>query len=311
MSSKNNFVDFEYRESKWSALRSIFYSYIFKKITSRSQNLFLRAGDIISVYPQVKGMHEPELASLLDSISKIGFSDFLIDVGANLGLTSCQSGSLFSVVHMFEPNPLCCHILEVNSAMALQRGKFVIHKYGLGDENQISNLKVPKRNWGGAFVKDLKNSYDDSILAKKDGYGSIDEKNYFEVEIELRRSADELKSIFDSLELKQLKKGVIKIDVEGYEPIVLKGISESLPKGMSVYIIFESWDPKFTMQEIVDLFPGRGAVGILEKNVPKEQGWQKILEIIFMVFGFKPSATLKKIDNFNKGYVGDIVIKVE
>ena len=105
----------DYTESRWSLIKIILYSYLFKKITSKTLNLFLRAGDIISVHPQINGSHEPKLNSLIAAIAKEGFCDFIIDVGANIGLTSCQNGHLFKKIHMFEPNPLCYKILEVNS----------------------------------------------------------------------------------------------------------------------------------------------------------------------------------------------------
>ncbi len=99
----------------------------------------------------MKGVHEPELIALLGYLSGHGFSDFLIDIGANIGLVSCQCGEYFKEVHMFEPNPLCCHILEVNSTMALSNLKSKIYPYGLGDENKSSVLTVPRHNWGGCI----------------------------------------------------------------------------------------------------------------------------------------------------------------
>lgn len=311
MKNKSSFINFEYRESRWNDLRLLIYSYLFKRLTTKSQNLFFRAGDIISIHPQINGTHEKELVFLLDTLSKQGFCDYLIDIGANIGLTSCQSGALFSEVHMFEPNPLCCHILKANIGIALQGVNSYIYEYGLGDENKKSVLTIPKRNWGGAFIKDDGNTYDDSTLARKDGYESINSKNYFEVEIELKKSKDELRSLFGNLESKGFNNGIIKIDVEGYEFVVIKSISECLPESMSAYIIFESWDPEINLKKIVDLFGGRGEVAILEKKLPQNKGWLKFIEVLFLLFDSKPSAKLKKLDNDDKKFIGDVIIKVQ
>ena len=67
----------------------------FESLTKNSLNLFLRIGDSISISPQIKGSWEPVLASFLKFAASNGYSDFLIDIGANVGLTSCQSGRLF------------------------------------------------------------------------------------------------------------------------------------------------------------------------------------------------------------------------
>jgi FkbM family methyltransferase len=222
-------------------------------IASENCNLFLRSGDVISANAQVNGFHEPELAGLIETYTKQGYADFLIDIGANIGLTSCQSGNLFKQVHMFEPNPLCLKILEVNATIALTTD-FKVHPYGLGDKQRHCVLTVPRANWGGAFIDDESNAYDQSLLLSKDGFSAIDAANYFKVDVEIRMAALALQEVFADLRRLNLTRGVIKIDVEGYESVVLKGIAESLPTDFAAVVIFENWDPKARLADMVAPF---------------------------------------------------------
>ena len=149
----------------------------FKKITYQSLNIFLRGGDIISVDPQIFGVHEEVLTKYINYVAENGSRDFLIDIGANIGLSSCQNGNKFKKVYCFEPNPLCVNILKTNLAISLNEGAFKIFDFALGNEDGLFDLYIPKHNWGGAFVRNS-NDYSDEVLGRKDGFESISEKNY-------------------------------------------------------------------------------------------------------------------------------------
>ncbi len=90
---------------------------------------------------------------------------------------------------MFEPNPYCCKILEVNAFIALFSTGYHIHNFGLGDEDKKCALWVPRHNWGGAFINDKTNSYDETILARKDEFQSLTTSNYLSVDIEIRQAS--------------------------------------------------------------------------------------------------------------------------
>lgn len=280
----------------------------FQKLTKQSTNLFLRGKDIISVVPQINGIHEPELTTLINKFSEAGYGDFLIDIGANIGLTSCQNGNNFKEVHMFEPNPLCCHILAVNTKIALTKSNCEIYPFGLGSEDKSVKLTVPKHNWGGAFVNDRSNSYDENILAGKDGFQHIDPKNYFTIDIKIKNTTIELKALFEKLSEKNLKRGVIKIDVEGYEPEILRGIAHALPKSCSAYIVFESWDKDFPIDEVKAEFGRDIEVGKITQNLPWKKEWPKLLKALSLLFSKRISS---KISPVVKGEgSGDIVFLV-
>ena len=46
-----------------------------------------------------------------------------------------------------------------------------------------AQLRVPRGNLGGAFIQDAANSYSAATLAKKDGFGELDARNYENIEI--------------------------------------------------------------------------------------------------------------------------------
>jgi FkbM family methyltransferase len=281
----------------------------FESLTKNSLNLFLRIGDSISISPQIKGSWEPVLASFLKFAASKGYSDFLIDIGANVGLTSCQSGRFFKEVHMFEPNPHCFKILEVNSFFALEKIKYHLYKFGLGDRNKKAKLMVPKKNWGGAFIHDQANSYSDKILAKKDGFHQISKKNYYNTEIIIKKSSDELKKIFKGLVKKTGNAGVIKIDVEGYENVVLKGIAESMNQNLKIIIIFENHDPNFSIKKCESLFKGKAKLFKLETNYPSWEKFSRGFKYLSRLFNKEAIHYLKVADHIHAKE--DLVLVVE
>ena len=281
----------------------------FKRITKKSLNLFLRSKDIISIGPLIDGAWEPDLALLINKFSEQGHSDFLIDIGANIGLTSCQSGNRFTEVFMYEPNPLCCHILAVNTAIALTEPIFKIHQFGLGVGSKIVKLTVPKNNWGGAFINDSSNSYGEKLLADKDGFESIDPKNYLEIEIVLKDTEVELKKLFEELSEKNLKLGVIKIDVEGYELEILKGIALALPRSFGVYIVFESWDKDFPIDKVLADFNREIQLGKIVTIAPWKKNLPKLFKAISLLM---PRKFIKRVSPIEKGELdGDIVLYIK
>lgn len=115
----------------------------------------------------------------------------------------------------------------------------------------------------------------------KDGFFEHNIQNYLSFDINIRNTEKVLASVFADLVAKGLTKGVIKIDIEGYEPIVIKGIAQSWPNEMECYIIFESFNEVLDINEIVNQFNGRAkAYKILEEK-PWKQNWPKIRKLFF------------------------------
>ncbi len=285
-------------------------NFIFRKITKNSLQLFLRGKDIISVSPQTYGVHEPGLTTLISSIAKNGASDFLIDIGANIGLTSCQNGNDFKYVFCFEPNPLCCQILRVNTEISLDMSKVQIHEFGLGETDETLKLMIPKRNWGGAFVVSSSNSYSDDILASKDGFHGIQSENYITKEVKIKSTERVLREVFTSIGTGTDKCGMIKIDVEGMEPTVLKGIAASLPLNVKTIIVFENWDKNLDLAKLTEHFSNRSIKILkLEERNPYKKSWPILVKSALLLFGKRTSRIVDIVDCSDK--IGDIIIDVK
>ena len=245
------------RESLYERHANRLKEWMFRRLTRDALPLFLKGGDNISIAPLVQGFHEKRIVHLINGFAAAGYGDFLIDIGANIGLVSCQSGDHFRQVHMYEPNPKCCSILEINVGIALSSCQTYLHPIGLGTRQETVVLHVPKYNWGGAFVLSQDNSYDEAQLASKDGYARFNSDNYMRVDIRLEPAVDELRRLFQGLFQSGCRAGVIKIDVEGCEIPIVEAIAETLPPDFKLMIVFEYFDRNFSPESLLEKFKGR------------------------------------------------------
>jgi hypothetical protein len=147
-------------------------------------------------------------------------------------------------------------ILKLNTRIALGAGNYHIHEYGLGDSARKATLKVPVGNMGGAFINDDVNSYSEEILIMKDNFRSVSKENYIEESIRIESAEVVLGDLLRSLISRGLNSGVIKIDVEGYEPVILHALTQ-VPGKMSLVIIFESWDKSYDFSSLLASFNKR------------------------------------------------------
>ncbi len=261
--------------------------HIYRWLTKDALPLFLRGQDNITFSPLVLGYHEIRVKQLIEHSAKNGYQDFFLDIGANIGLSSCQSGNLFKEVHCYEPNPDCFNILSVNTRISLSECRLHLNQFGLGAESAEKILYVPKGNWGGGFIHDKNNSYEDDQLGSKDGYSNFDSNNYNLVSIKIEQANQILENLFKNLESKNLTKGFIKIDVEGYEPLIVKSIAESLPDNFEVVILFECFTKNFSAEELLKHYKGRAMAYKLTRTPEKNMGRIKRLWKIVSQFGYK------------------------
>ena len=241
--------DFSYFFDFWKHRADKIKYSIFKRISTKALPMFFKGQDIISNAPITSGVHEAEIKDLIDFSAANGYSDFFIDIGANIGLTSCQSGLNFKEIHMFEPNPNILNILKVNTKIMLRNHPYTIHECGLGDEEAVLDLYVPFDNWGGAFVMSDKSTYDKNLLSAKDGYGDFDINNYEILKVKIAAAKDYLTRLFNSLNDKNLRSGVIKIDVEGFEKLVIGQLLSAFPANFKAVLVFENWKDDLNLSD--------------------------------------------------------------
>lgn len=145
------------------------------------------------------------LCEYLKSKKKLNCS---IDVGGYLGNHSIFFSKYFKKVITFEPNEFSYELLKLNTK---KKKNIKIYNCGLSDKNSSKDFYSYKNNYGGSSIIRNKNLKFDKLKAKF------------------------LK--FDNLKIKQ-KIDLVKIDVEGHEINVLRGMSRYLKKNKPV-IVFE------------------------------------------------------------------------
>lgn len=170
-----------------------------------------RAFDIVSddIYLDWVGEDfEPAMVRMFKRLVKPG--DFVVDVGANIGMTSILFGMIARQVLSFEASPSTFQFLKMN---VLQSGleNVRIENVGLGSTHSATTITMAKNNRSGAFVSDgmtqqLANHASETIQITP-----LDHEL-------LRRGLADTKVDF------------IKLDVEGFEMEVLKGASECLQR---------------------------------------------------------------------------------
>ena len=143
----------------------------------------------------------------------------ILDVGSNIGYQSSFYNKFFGnkiKIHSFEPHPISYYFLEKNLSSF---DNIRLYNFALGNENKEDYMSVPGyeshrlSNLGTMSIGQNSNNLKAKILIKK----------------------------FDSLtiSLQQFKVIYAKIDVEGYEDNVLKGMSNFLNSNLHLYLKIE------------------------------------------------------------------------
>jgi len=143
----------------------------------------------------------------------------ILDVGANIGYQSSFYNKFFGnkiQIHSFEPHPIIYYFLEKNLSSF---DNIKLYNFALGNENKEDYMSIPNSDihrlssLGVMSIGQHSNNFKTKILIKK----------------------------FDLLPIsfQQFKAIYIKIDVEGYEDNVLKGMSNFLNSNLHFYLKIE------------------------------------------------------------------------
>jgi len=228
-------MSYIFREKISDRFRFLYGRKFYKFLSSRAPNVYLKHGDIISLNPTVLGSHEPHVEDFIRTSSQT-HCDFFLDIGANIGITSVLVGNGFTRIDCVEPNPQVADILSVNLSLNFAKEQFHVHRIGLGSDNSMQKLRIPRDNFGGAQVIGNNPLKDVS---------EIDPRESTDVEIDVKDSVSWFSEVFRDYMSLNLKRGVIKIDVEGYEAIVLEGLLKALPSKLNAIVILENWFSTF------------------------------------------------------------------
>ena len=218
----------------------IYSQRVHKKLINEHANFYLKPNDIISHRPTLFGYHESFIEKLIEKTSE-DYPHFFLDLGANIGLTSSLVGNSFQRVDCVEPNELVFNILKTNLAINLSTDNYHCHMIGLGRKDETLNLLVPKDNFGGAFIEES----NDIVFTKKAALS----EDFIEVQVKVINAEKWLVKYFSTMERHCLTKGVVKIDVEGYEGIIFESLIASLPKNFELLVIMENWFEHFPIKK--------------------------------------------------------------
>jgi FkbM family methyltransferase len=149
----------------------------------------------------------------------------VLDIGANIGQSSYTFRKIFpnAEIHAFEPNPLIFEVLRKN----LKKSKIQVYNFGLGQVNSTSKIYIPEyknvlfTGLGSCSQKQAENYLKRNIINFNSSKFSI-----FIQEIMIK-TGDSLNFIPD----------FIKIDVEGFEVGVLRGLMDTIKKHRPIVLV--------------------------------------------------------------------------
>ncbi len=184
---------------------------------------------------QHRSQHEPEVMKTLKKIKGVHF----VDIGANIGIFSMILCKNFQWVHAYEPNPACVKILS--ERLANKRiSNVLVRQIALSDKSGGTPyyLYVPNTETSEGVCAG-QNSIIRNFVYKPlwaSDNGSQDTKFNTDRSVEVKTSTfDEEFPGVKNIEL-------VKIDVEGAEFLVLKGMKQSIAQGIVDCLLIELHD---------------------------------------------------------------------
>lgn len=161
--------------------------------------------------------YEKRTIALLGQVLEPGMT--FVDVGANIGLyTVIASRLLQGVGHVysFEPEPTNYSFLEQNVRLNDVPNAH-LEKLALGNRNATASLKIDKGSIGTHSLLDRGKSVEREIA------------------VDVVRLDDYFRRLTETID-------VLKVDVEGFEPLVLEGAGDALAGATAVFFEFNRDD---------------------------------------------------------------------
>ena len=222
--------------SRWSCFRGGHFDFEADLSGARYQG---NTGNFLDRHVFFYGAFEKPILYFLRDVMKSAYSSdgVFLDIGANTGQHSLFMSRYSKEIHAFEPwEPVIKRfqrMVEINHIKNV-----TIYPFGLGNENSEKPFyKPPDNNLGtGSFVDGFKPD------------------NTPQGELEIRIGDD----VLEKASVKSV--ALIKMDIEGYEKLALKGLRRTLERYRPVVEFEISIDPKGSVSikssdELIGLFP--------------------------------------------------------
>lgn len=159
-----------------------------------------------------------------DIVKQVYRSGDILDIGGNIG-TSSLMFSDFGPVHVFEPVPMFCNVIEKNINNNYTKHPINLHRYGLYSKDTTQKVYLPK-SMDGKYNFGCSSMILDSC---------VNEDYYVECNFK------KLDDVYDG------NVSLIKIDTEGSELDILKGCYNTIKRCKPV-VIFENHDKTKNME---------------------------------------------------------------
>ncbi len=208
-----------------------------------------------------RGFHlfssQPEISNWIDSFQQ---NSCFVDVGANIGLYSLYAAKKKHVVLAFEPESLNFACLNLNIKDNNLQEYISAYPISLNDSNDISYLNLRDMKFGGSG-----STFGDCL----DESGNKFNPTYKQGSISFK--------LDDILKKKEITVNYIKIDVDGNELNVLKGMQDLLSSESLKSICIELNPETIRGKEIIDM---------LKKNFAKyeKKQWYKNQKVFNYIF---------------------------
>ncbi len=263
-----------------------FARFFFKKIsylnsTFKTSQFVLFNNDYVSNDILIDGYYEfKELKTLCEWLKKKKKLNLAIDVGAYIGNHAVFFSNYFKNVISFEPNSFSYKLLDINTS---KKKNIKIHNFGLSDKNQTKDFYSYENNYGGSSIKKNKNIKFSKIKAKF--------------------------KKFDNLKFNK-KADLIKIDVEGHELNVLKGMSKYIKKYKPI-IVFECQEKEIFngTSKVIKFLKGKNYKNFysIENYIENNVSFLDKLMFIFKYLFFERKKYIVKKKIFKKKFYNFII----
>lgn len=167
-------------------------------------SFWVRLGDGISMYAIRADRDDAATRLVLSHLTEGGT---FFDVGANTGWFTLRAAARYrelggGQVHAFEPQPVMADLIRRSIAQNALEDGIELHQMALGNEEKTVWMATPEFNSGGSTVRfrEIKESF----------------------EVPLRR--------LDALKLNPERIDIMKVDIEGSEPLFVEGAEDLLRK---------------------------------------------------------------------------------
>ncbi|MGL5063931.1 MAG: FkbM family methyltransferase [Microcoleus sp.] len=208
-----------------------------------------------------------ELEMQLFAMEAIEPGDTFIDIGANLGMITLIAARCVTTtgsVHSFEPNPMVFQRLQKNITDN-ELPQVTLHNCGLADKQTTLTLTVVNQELGMGTFTEIPEQ-DRSLISSQ-------------YQLPVYRGDDILPEELPGTTF-------IKIDVEGFEPLVIRGLDRTIQR----------WHPVF-LTEVVAQHLERGGSSVEELRALMEGYGYQSFNIFTKRSGLKQQLQLTKIAN--------------